>query len=48
MGGRTLIIKLTLAPLRYAANGVVAELGKMLRELSSWMKVYKWNENLFI
>ena len=28
MGGRTLIIKLTSAQLRYAANGAVAELGK--------------------
>ena len=28
VGGRTLIIKLTSAQLRYAANGAVAELGK--------------------
>ena len=27
VGGRTLIIKLTSAQLRYAANGAVAELG---------------------
>ena len=28
MGGRTLMIKLTSAQLRYAATGAVAELGK--------------------